>query len=258
MQPNVSFDAGLQDDPAGTMADFDETARQLGLGIEMEVNSSIIWDYDAYADFYIEYLHSASNSGLMTDTIHAYYNGAGDAVFGRAAKSSDKGLRFLYDATYKFIKNTLSLPDDPFTDDATLELEVNSSSKEQGATGLAGDWVASLNIKTRPKHGWLSFASDTKTFTYTAKDYVGEDGFEYDITSNGITVTRKVKVNVVAKSEESEEASEENTSSLSEEASEVKTPKVKKTFPALGYAVIGAIAAAVIGACVYLIRKKKH
>ena len=260
MQPNVSFDAGLQDDPAGAMADFDQTAKQFGLGIEMEIDSGIIWNFDKPAEYYTEYLHSASNTGLMTDTVHAYYNGAGDAVFGRAARSHDSKMRWLYDATYKFIKGTLVLPDDPFSAEAVDELEVESMRSVKGWTGLAGDWQGTVKVKTRPSHGRVTFASDAKTFTYTAKDYVGDDVIEYEITANGVTVSRTVKVKLIAKAEEvSEEPSEDVSEPASEPASEdVSEAESKKDgFPAWGYAAIAAGIIAAAAACAAIIKRKK-
>ncbi len=254
MQPNVSFDAGLQDDPAGAMADFDETAKQLGLGIEMEVDSTIIWNYEKCADYYIEYLHSASNCGLMTDTIHAYYNGAGDGVFGIGARSSDKGMRFLYDATYKFIKGTLRLPDEPFCDTFTDNIEVKVSEKVQGDTGLASDWLAALNITKRPKKGRVTFASDYKSFTYTAGKTAADDEIEYEITANGVTVKRSVKIKITEE-DTSEDVSVEEAVSSTDVSKDEKENK-KDGFPGWGYAVIAAAVAAA-GAIIYIIRKKK-
>ncbi len=257
MQPNVSFDAGLQDDPAGAMADFDQTAKQFGLGIEMEIDSGIIWNFDHRVDYYIEYLHSASNTGLMTDTVHAYYNGAGDAVFGRAARSSDSKMRWLYDATYKFIKGTLVLPDDPFSADAESEFEVEAGKKVICPTCLAGDWQASAKIITRPSHGRITFSTDAKTFTYYAKkDYLGDDVIEYEITANGVTTVRKVIVKTVAKAEEiSEEPSETVSEPVSEDVSEAESKK--DGFPAWGYAAIAAGVIAAAAVCAAIIKRKK-
>ena len=253
MQPNLSFNATLQDDPAGMMQDFDESAKRFGLGIEMEVNSSLIWDINKLAPFYLQYLRSASACGLMTDTIHAYYNGAGMAVFGRAAYSKDPAMRWLYDLTYKFIKGTLSLPDDIILESFPDTLSVGNGSKVSGEISLSGDWRVDLKITKQPLHGIVQLSADGKKYTFKAdRKYSGEDSFDYEFTVFGVPVASGT-VNVVIGSEESvsdiSEFSESPDYSLSEPGEHKKTPW--GLFAGIGAALLACAAAAVV------IRKRK-
>lgn len=253
MQPNVSFDKGLQDDPAGAMADFNEIAQQLGLGIEMEVDSKIIWEYEPCASYYTEYLRSASNCGLMKDTLHAYYNGAGLGVFGRGATSEYKNLRWLYDMTYKFIKGTLALPDDPFTGECTSEICVKPKQTADGFTGCVGDWQNKITITKRPEHGYVTFSEDGKTFSYLAKDNIGEDSFTYEIKANGATVSRTVKCSITDGTVSSD-AESVPAESVNEPGKEDK----KGGFPIWIAAVGAAVAAAAAGIVLFFRKKKKQ
>ena len=254
MQPNLSFNTPLQDDPAGMMQDFDESAKQFGLGIEMEVNSSLIWDINKFAPFYLQYLRSASACGLMTDTIHAYYNGAGMAIFGRAAYSEDPAMRWLYDLTYKFIKGTLSLPENIVAEGFPDTLSVEVGSRVSGTISLSGDWRVDLKITKQPLHGIVQLSADGRSYTFKAdRKYSGEDSFDYEFTVYGVPVASGT-VNVRIGSEDPvsdiSDLSESSDRSLSEPQEQKKTP----------WGLIAGIGGAFLLACaaaVTVIRKKK-
>lgn len=256
MQPNLSFYESLQDDPAGMMEDFDAAAKQFGLGIEMEVNSSLIWDIDKHAPFYLQYLQSASQSGLMTDTIHAYYNGAGMAVFGRAAYSKEPKMRLLYDLTYKFIKGTLSLPDQIVLQGFPETLTVDAGGKVSGDIELSGDWQVELKIAKQALHGVVILSDDGKRFTFKAdRKYSGEDSFDYELTVYGKPVASgTVAVNILS-DEPAETSSETPSAPVSDDASEASG--ANRDTPWGLFAAIGGAVLLAAGTALAVIRKKK-
>ncbi len=197
MQPNLSFNDTLKDDPAGMMEDFAQTAKQLGLGVQMEIADGVRWDA-SLGKYYEQYLVSASQNGLMTDTVHAYYNGAGPGVFYDCAVSLNPELRWYYDATYKFIKGTLSLPTEKVSDKATQTLTVTDNKRVIGETGVNGDWHCTYRMKQAPKNGYANLVNGTNTFSYLAdRKFSGVDTFTYEILYNGeVIAERTVTVNV--------------------------------------------------------------
>jgi hypothetical protein len=214
MQPNLSFNDSLKDDPEGMMEDFAQTAKQLGLGIQMEIADGVRWDL-SLGKFYEQYLVSASQNGLMTDTIHAYYNGAGPGVFYDCAVSANPELRWYYDATYKFIKGTLSLPTEKVGTEYTSELTVTDNKRVSGETGVNGDWQCTYKMKQSPKNGFANLVNGSGTFTYLAdRKFSGVDTFTYEILCGGeVIAERTVTVNVdrEIQSESSVEASAEES-----------------------------------------------
>ena len=215
MQPNLSFNTTLQDDPAGTMEDFYKTAMKYGRGIQMELADGFRWEPENYGKFYEQYLISASSNSLMTDTVHAYYNGAGPGTFYDACRS-DGYARWIYDATYKFIKHTLSLPEDitPVSPDTALTAVGNE--RIIGKTGAVGDWYYEYKLTEPPKHGVAIFDSNENSFSYRAdRNFEGNDVFTYEIYlggkligSNTVNVTVLPGVEEISESEASSEESE--------------------------------------------------
>ena len=252
MQPNLSFNDSLKDDPKGMMEDFAQTAKQLGLGVQMEIADGVRWDA-SLGKYYEQYLVSASQNGLMTDTIHAYYNGAGPGVFYDCAVSANPELRWYYDATYKFIKGTLSLPDERVSENYTKELTVTDNKRVSGEIGINGDWHCTYRMKQSPKNGYANLVNGTNTFTYLAdRKFSGVDSFTFEILYNGEVIgERTVTVNVdrEIQSESSVEASaQESVADIVEEEKASALPFI------IGGA---ALIAVVIVVIIVIIRKKR-
>lgn len=110
MQPNLSFNSALQDDPERMMEDFAALCRQYGFGVELEVHHGIKNKDTAqqYGTLFDHYLRACVKNGMMKDTVHTYYQCAGPGVFYDMAYSKDPYLRGMYDKLYRFIKGTLS------------------------------------------------------------------------------------------------------------------------------------------------------
>ncbi len=250
MQPNLSFNDTLKDDPEGTMLDFAETAKQFGLGIQMEIADGVRWEPDELGRYYMEYLVAASRNGLMTDTVHAYYNGAGPGVFYDCAKSSKPNMRIYYDLTYKFIKGELDLPQEILSQPKTDSFICDASENLIGDTCVLGDWFCSYRVISDPKHGYVNIPDGGKTFRYRAdRNYTGEDGFEYEILYEGeVIATRKVNLTVVSTEESLESQPQTAESSANTDENNANTLITV-------IAIIGG--ALLISAAVFVIIKRK-
>ncbi|MBQ3231244.1 MAG: DUF4855 domain-containing protein [Clostridia bacterium] len=124
MQPNLSFNKPLQLDPAGAMEDFVDACKKYGYGIELEIHHGVKNQETKklYGEYFYEYMRSGIKSGMMTDSVHTYYQCAGPGVFYDCAISSDEYLRGIYDNLYKFIKGRLTLSDlEPKKEESTPE-----------------------------------------------------------------------------------------------------------------------------------------
>ncbi len=113
MQPNLSFNAALQTEPEKMMEDFTALCRQYGYGIELEVHHGIKNrdTMEQYGNLFSHYMRACIKNGMMTDTVHTYYQCAGPGVFFDMAHSHDPYLRGMYDKLYRFVKGTLTLSD---------------------------------------------------------------------------------------------------------------------------------------------------
>lgn len=251
MQPNLSFNAALQDDPEGMMEDFRETAEKYGLGIQMEIADGFRWEPEKFGVYYLQYLISASKNGLMTDTIHAYYNGAGPGVFYDISRSQNAYSRWFYDATYKFIKGTLDLPEEARVSGADTEFTVTGREKAVGKTGAQGDWYYTYEFTLNPADGYCILSGGSDSFIYSAdRNFSGTDTFSYNILLNGEVIgSNTVTVTVLAE-EGSESASEAGS-----EAELVPADRDLRTVRIVAYAV-GAVIAAVL--LFLLFRSKKN
>lgn len=248
MQPNLSFNESLQDDPEGMMDDFSMTASQLGLGIQMELNSSLRWEPDKYGPLYMQYLASASLSGLMTDTIHAYYNGAGPGSFYDCANGTGQN-RFYYDVTYKFIKGTLKLPETFAVGELNTSLEAVTGGRVVGECGAVGDWYYTYELTKMPTGGNVRFL-DNGTFVYTAgRKFVGEDSFSYDILLNGELIGSN-DVTVVVSAAQEDESVADVTSVTAESEVPSNEGKIK------WYVISAVILLGLVGIAVYFMVKR--
>lgn len=113
MQPGLSFQAVLGRTPQGMMQDFTDLCKKYGFGVELEIHHGVKNEdtREKYASLFDEYLIACMRNGMMTDTVHTYYQAAGPGVFYYCALSDDEIMRGIYDKLYKFIKGTLSEAD---------------------------------------------------------------------------------------------------------------------------------------------------
>lgn len=135
MQPGLSFQEVLGREPQEMMQDFTELCKKYGFGVELEIHQGVKNPdtREKYAKLFDEYLIACMRNGMMTDTVHTYYQVAGPGVFYYCAVSEEESMRVIYDKLYKFIKGTLTeedfLPPAPKTleylveDDAEAALE---------------------------------------------------------------------------------------------------------------------------------------
>ena len=113
MQPGLSFQPVLQSDPEGAMSDFTKLCEKYGFGIELEIHHGAKNQEtkELYGKLFDAYMLACIKNGMMTDTVHTYYQAAGPGVFYECAHSKDAYIRNIYDKLYKFIKGTLTEPD---------------------------------------------------------------------------------------------------------------------------------------------------
>ena len=113
MQPGLSFQEVLSQNPSAMMEDFTSICKKYGFGVELEIHHGVKnqEQKDKYAYLFDEYLIACMKNGMMKDTVHTYYQAAGPGVFHFCAYSKDETQRAVYDKLYKFIKGTLSEAD---------------------------------------------------------------------------------------------------------------------------------------------------
>lgn len=113
MQPGLSFQQVLGKDPQAMMGDFTSLCKKYGFGVELEVHHGVKnpETNEKYSRLFDEYLIACMRNGMMTDTVHTYYQAAGPGVFYSCAVSKDDSMRALYEKLYKFIKRTLTEQD---------------------------------------------------------------------------------------------------------------------------------------------------
>ncbi|MBR5746732.1 MAG: DUF4855 domain-containing protein, partial [Clostridia bacterium] len=111
-QPGLSFNETLQRDPAGAMCDFTAFCKKFGFGAELEIHHAAAQGSDPekaekYRALFYEYLKTFAANGIMTGTVHTYYQAAGPGVFAACARSASPALRGIYDSLHGFIKGAL-------------------------------------------------------------------------------------------------------------------------------------------------------
>lgn len=113
MQPGLSFQQVLGRDPQAMMSDFTELCKKYGFGVELEVHHGVknAETREQYSRLFDEYMIACMRNGMMTETVHTYYQAAGPGVFYSCAVSKEDSMRALYEKLYKFIKGTLTEAD---------------------------------------------------------------------------------------------------------------------------------------------------
>lgn len=214
LQPNLSFYDILQEDPENMMNDFTVNAKKYGFGVQIEMNDSFIWEEEKYGPLFEQYLTSLSQSGMMTDTVHAYYNGAGPGRFHDCTFSDSYYARWMYDSVYRFIKGTLSLNVPEYR---IIELEINTNGERSTAIKLDLESNCFWQYKqiSRSSNGYTIVAPGSNTIRYVApSDYQGETSFEYEIyNGTQLIYTIKAALNTY-KTSESEAVVPEPSSEL--------------------------------------------
>lgn len=110
-QPNYAF---RQDIPEKRLFDAAQTARVLGMCIELEVGGTEPWNVGHTRNYYA----AGAVTRYMQDAAHIYYQCGMPGAFYRAYHSGDPYLHSMYDDTYRFIKGTY--PADGFAEGAVL------------------------------------------------------------------------------------------------------------------------------------------
>lgn len=98
-QPNYAF---RRDIPEQRLFDAAETAKLLGMCIELEVGGIERWNVGHTRNYYA----AGAVTGYMKDAAHMYYQCGMPGAFYRAYHSEDPVLHSMYDDTYRFIKGT--------------------------------------------------------------------------------------------------------------------------------------------------------
>ena len=98
-QPNYAFNQAV---PDSRLFDAAETAKLLGMCIELEVGGTQPWNIERIKKYYA----AGAITGYMKDAAHMYYQGGVPDVYYYAYKSEDPYLHSVYDDTYRFIKGT--------------------------------------------------------------------------------------------------------------------------------------------------------
>ncbi|PTQ57342.1 MAG: Glycerophosphoryl diester phosphodiesterase [Candidatus Carbobacillus altaicus] len=100
MQPNFMFHEGSTPERLNAIA---EAARENGMGIEIEMNDSVLIN-QYFRDKYYAYLDKGKEFHYMVQSYSGFYQQVKTLL--KAAKSSDPAAREVYDQTYKYLKGT--------------------------------------------------------------------------------------------------------------------------------------------------------
>lgn len=104
-QPNYMFNTSI---PESRLREAAERARRYGMGIEIEADETVLTSA-AGRERYLAYLKAGAEYGFMTEALHGYYQGVD--ILARAFVARQADVRYLYDATYLYVKGMYS-PED--------------------------------------------------------------------------------------------------------------------------------------------------
>ena len=181
MQPNYVFKDTV---PYSQLISAAKLIKNYGLGIEIEIAANAL-NNPIYTKRYLEYLGHGIEAGYMKDCIHMYYQEGN--VFSRASKSKNPLERLIYDATYQFIKGTLTGPAQP--DDFRIDVTKGYS------TGKICEIVAvgSAELLTSASHGAVGLSPNGNYVYVPYSGFKGEDSFTFRV-NNGVGWTEPIKV----------------------------------------------------------------
>lgn len=176
MQPNYMFDLEKHEHRFELSAD---QTKWLNMSVEIEHSFEALGD-PLYVRNYMLYLYYGVKYGY-DDAILIYFDDRND--YELMAKSKDPMCRLQYDATYKFVKDTLEIY--PEVRD-TLKLSTAKDTLLNARLGEEGEF-ALYTVNSLPEHGTVSITTDgrlsffpekgfsgTVSFTYTYNNYLGE------------------------------------------------------------------------------------
>lgn len=95
-QPNYAFNFSV---PRQRLFEAIAQAKHLNMALEIEIGKFSLDDAERLKD----YFDVSKETGVMTDSIHMYYQDVLPGVFYKAYESKDPALRSVYDDLYKFI-----------------------------------------------------------------------------------------------------------------------------------------------------------
>lgn len=173
-QPNYAFSAAVTESRISNTA---AEARNLGMSIEMEIDSSALSDI-RYFKKYMDYLCGGVTYGYMDNAINMYYQGYDDIA---SARTSDKPhVRLIYEYTYRFIKDELDIKPDKQTD---INVTAKVNTPYFGNVAAGSDAVCEYKLDFTPAHGSVSFDSDGNFAYYPNKGFEGTDTFTYRVSN---------------------------------------------------------------------------
>lgn len=166
MQPGLSFQAALQKNPHLSFADFTALCKKYGFGVELEIHQGVKNENERgkYIALFDSYLRECMNNGMMTETVHTYYQVAGPGVFHYCAHSKLAPVRAVYDKLYKFIKGTL-------TESDFAPIEQNTESSEPPAADL---FAKEINVSAEEAVTEITEEAVTETTEEAANGIIGE------------------------------------------------------------------------------------
>ena len=185
MQPGYAFGAERTVDRLINVA---EAAKYNGLGIEIE--GSGMFTSDKQYNSYVDYLAYGALSGYM-NSIKAYYPNGIPCIYDQAFESTEAKYRAIYDITYLYAKNKLTVDLD------SVGLSVTSFEGKAGET-ITGKYSLSVPYLTvSVKHGALHgmFTQNRAgEFKYTPDEgYTGYDKVTLTVKL-GSLVTKDVTI----------------------------------------------------------------
>ncbi|MBP5230760.1 MAG: DUF4855 domain-containing protein, partial [Clostridia bacterium] len=182
MQPNYVF---KEEVPYSQLVSAASLIRNNGMGIEIEISARAL-SSQIYTERYLAYLGYGLEAGYMSGCIHMYYQEG--SVFRTACKSKSPLERIIYDATYRFIKGTLTGPEKP----EDMEISVLKDGVSDGSLWDAGE-LGSAELLTSAAHGSVSLAPNGSYVYVPYKGYTGSDSFTFRV-SNAIGWSEPVTV----------------------------------------------------------------
>jgi hypothetical protein len=190
MQPNYMF---AKDAPESRCDDNAKMTKYLGMGVEIEADGSVIKTPEGLAK-YRKYLSTGVKWGYMS-SIKTYYQDAGPGIFYAAYKSTDPVIHSVYDDTYRYAKNKLSLE---APDLKTTKFETTAEKAVTGKLEFTDNTYTVLLAQSTlsPKFGTLKLNKDSLEYT-PVSGFTGTDTFEITV-SCGIGV-KTVKITVEVK-----------------------------------------------------------
>ncbi len=185
MQPNYVFRDTV---PVSQLYKAVDYIRQLGMCIEIEIDDTAL-SHTNYYKRYMRYLGYGIDAGYMTDSIHMYYQGG--SVFYNACYSKTEMGRSVYDATYGFIKGTLTAPEtiNNFTVTCQAGDILEGSLFDDSITTA----IAELTLST--EHGMLTLCQDGSYLYIPYEGFTGTDTFSFRY-SNYLTWSEETTVTI--------------------------------------------------------------